>query len=262
MASAYIVPGLDLNSRTVYSSLYDGRQFQLAVKDVVITTNGNKIRSYKDSSGASIASYIYNNEETVFYRYDGTTTTINLPSFTLPSDFGIVTEVIDELDVLFSSLTVDRNFRKYLLSEFGGRAPLSDIGRPLVFQPGDSWESGSIYVTGFLTASTKAIWFYIPTCPIWANTITVKNLKMQVRVPSGGYPTVKNADGSVSMQLGTSFPNVITNWVPGDVVTDVVFNKKDFGIDCRVTFGQITATNGVVNNIPVAVTASIDVEFS
>lgn len=111
--------GINLDNRTLSLNIPD----ETTIEDLkyIAKVNSNNYIAEDTVNGVSRGYYHFLNENdeaetAIFYQYDGTTTSVNIDSFTLPDNFGTITEV-DETATLFNYINRNSHEKVYVVSE-------------------------------------------------------------------------------------------------------------------------------------------------
>lgn len=111
--------GINLDNRTLSLNIPD----ETTIEDLkyIAKVNSNNYIAEDTVNGVSRGYYHFLNENNeaetaIFYQYDGTTTLVNIDSFTLPDNFGTITKV-DETATLFDYISRNSHEKVYVISE-------------------------------------------------------------------------------------------------------------------------------------------------
>lgn len=115
-----IIVGTDLNSRKITCSIPDTTEIT-ELKYIAKVTDDkyiaeNKMTVEGQTGECSVGYYHYNDTINIFYLRNSSGVVTNLSNFTLPDDFGTVTE-IDDTAVLYNYLTRDCHEKVYVICE-------------------------------------------------------------------------------------------------------------------------------------------------
>lgn len=119
MSNYNLAVGISLDGRTIFSTVPDDTAIS-EMKYIAKGDGGSYIA--EDLENGVSRGYIHyldedqNDVVEVFYSFDGTTTTVNISSFYVPSGFGVIREV-DETSVLYQYIKRTGNEKFYVVSE-------------------------------------------------------------------------------------------------------------------------------------------------
>ena len=119
--------GVDLSGATITSTIPENTTVS---EDKVICAAGNNVIGERLSSGTTEGyMLVYENGyaiETVFYSSNGSSTTTNLSSFSVPSNFGIL-DAVDDSAVLYPYLSRVGNRKLFGITEDANREEIPRI---------------------------------------------------------------------------------------------------------------------------------------
>ena len=115
--------GIDLGGRTLTSTIPAGTTVS-ANKYIAKTIAGNYIQE-KVASGVTKCVVVVGGSETVIYQSTGSSTPVNLGTFSMPDDFGVINEV-DESAVFYEYIIRGDHEKLYVLTEDMAKVELGE----------------------------------------------------------------------------------------------------------------------------------------
>ena len=148
--------------------------------------------------------------------------------------------------------------------------PLTTDGVQMTRRPGEYWQTGLCYLTGFSTTASRDICFFIPSSrPITATSVSVTSMSVTIR-QNGGYPFARSgASGGTYTQLGSGSVQIWNNsasYRTNEVETISAGVREDgVNVYVRFVYAPVTTSGGstaMSNNAPLGIALNATMLFS